>query len=151
MPSSSRIPREQAQRRNYKLGGLSLILAISTCFQPAKAELPAGFDEFVNNAMKQYNTPGASVAVVEGDKVYLRGYGKRSVDKPGAVDADTMFMLASNTKPFTAALVAIMVDQHKIGWNYHVIDYMPELVLHDRYATRMCTPKDLLAHRTGLV
>lgn len=126
-------------------------LAISIGYAAkASAELPADFDDFVNQAMKKYSVPGASVAVVEGDKVFTRGYGVRSVDKPEPVDADTLFMLASNSKPFTAALVAIMVDRKKIGWNDRVIDYLPEFVLKDQYATRMCTPKDLLAHRTGL-
>ena len=151
MASSALCTGKSARLNKYKLGCLSLMIALSTgCFQQASAELPQGFDDFVNKVLKEYNTPGAAIAVVEGDKVYLRGYGVRSVDKPGAVDPDTLFMLASNTKPFTAALLAIMVDQHKIGWNDHVIDYMPQFVLHDRYATRMCTAKDLLAHRTGL-
>ena len=118
--------------------------------QSANADVPSDFDDFVNHSMQQYNVPGAAVAIVDGDKVFTRGYGVRSVDKPQAVDADTLFMLASNSKSFTAALLAIMVDRHKIGWNDHVIDYLPEFVLKDQYATRMCTPKDLLAHRTGL-
>lgn len=116
----------------------------------ASAELPPDFDAYVKAAMKQYNVPGVAVAVVDGDKVYTRGYGVRSVDKPGDVDADTLFMLASNSKAFTAALVGVMVDKHKIGWNDHIVDYMPEFVLKDDYATRMTTAKDLLAHRTGL-
>ncbi|MBX9666923.1 MAG: serine hydrolase [Candidatus Obscuribacterales bacterium] len=120
------------------------------CEIPAQAEIPSDLDDFVNKAMKQYNVPGAAVTVVEGEKVFARGYGVRSVDKPDVTDADTLFMLASNSKPFTAALVAIMVDRHKIGWNDHVMDFLPEFALKDEYATRMTTPKDLLAHRTGL-
>ncbi len=120
------------------------------CSLPAQAEIPADLDAFVNKAMKQYNVPGAAVTVVDGDKVFARGYGVRNADKPDVVDADTIFMLASNSKPFTAALMAIMVDRKKIGWNDHVMDYLPEFALKDEYATRMTTPKDLLAHRTGL-
>lgn len=136
-------------KKSWRTGSLAIALFIGLSAQ-ANAELPKDFDAFVADAMKKYNVPGASVAVVEGDKVYARGYGVRSVDKPGAVDADTLFMLASNSKAFTAALVGIMVDRKKIGWNDRVIDYLPEFVLKDEYATRMTTPKDLLAHRTGL-
>ncbi|MBS1993217.1 MAG: serine hydrolase [Cyanobacteria bacterium SZAS LIN-3] len=136
---------------NAKLCRLALALALLAGNAPeAFADVPADFDDFVNRSMKEYNVPGASVAIVEGDKVFTRGYGVRSVAKPGAVDADTLFMLASCTKPFTAALMAIMVDRHKIGWNDKVIDSLPEFVLKDGYATRNSTPKDLLAHRTGL-
>lgn len=127
-----------------------MLASLLICTQPAEAEIPADFDDFVTKSMKKYNVPGASVAIVDGDRVYVRGYGVRSANKPGAVDADTIFMLASNTKPFTAALLATMVDEKKIDWNDRVIDYLPEFVLKDAYATRMCTPKDLLAHRTGL-
>ncbi|MBL0189651.1 MAG: serine hydrolase [Candidatus Obscuribacter sp.] len=124
------------------------LLVAST--QQASAEVPKDFDDFVNKSMHKYNVPGASVAIVDGDNVITRGYGVRSVEKPGAVDADTLFMLASNSKPFTAALLAVMVDRKKIDWDDHVMDYLPEFVLKDQYATRMSTPKDLLAHRTGL-
>lgn len=134
-----------------RFGRIAAALAVLVvCVPQARADVPADFDDFVNNAMKKYNVPGASVAIVDGDKVVTRGYGVRSVAKPGAVDGDTLFMLASNSKPFTAALVAIMVDRHKIGWNDHVRDFLPEFVLKDEYATAMSTPKDLLAHRTGL-
>ncbi len=128
----------------------AIMATLIVCAPQANAEVPADFDDFVNKSMKKYNVPGAAVAIVDGDTVIARGYGVRSVDKAGAVDADTLFMLASNTKPFTAALLAIMVDRHKINWNDRVIDYLPEFVLKDEYATRMSTPKDLLAHRTGL-
>lgn len=139
---------KNTRRKRLRLSALIAFLAGFT--QAANAELPADFDDFVQKSMKQYNVPGASVAVVEGDRVFAKGYGIRSVNKPEPVDENTLFMLASNSKPFTAALIAIMVDRKKIDWNDHVIDYLPEFVLKDQYATRMCTPKDLLAHRTGL-
>ncbi len=129
-------------------------IACTLAILPCQAEIPAEFDQFVDSAMKKYNVPGAAVAIVDGDKVYARGYGVRSADKTskkaGNVDGDTIFMLASNTKPFTAALLAIMVDEKKIGWQDHVSDYLPGFALKDNYASRMTTPVDLLAHRTGL-
>lgn len=139
----------------FRLGTLSRCAAFAIALSPlvansALAEPPAGLDDFVNAALKQYNTPGTSVAIIEGNHIYTRGYGVRSVNKPDKVDGDTLFMIASCTKSFTAALDAIMVDQGKFGWDDHVIDYLPEFQLKDYYATRMCTPRDLLAHRTGL-
>jgi CubicO group peptidase (beta-lactamase class C family) len=136
-----------------KVSGLTVLMAlttIATASSRAFAEVPADFDGFVQKSMKQYNVPGTAVAIVDGNNVIAKGYGVRTYGKNAAVDADTLFMLASNTKPFTAALLAIMVDEKKIGWNDHVIDYLPGFALKDAYATRMTTPKDLLAHRTGL-
>lgn len=66
------------------------------------------------------------------------------------MDENTLFMIASNTKPFTAAVLATLVDEGKLDWDDHVIDHLPEFVLHDPYPTREATLRDLLAHRTGL-
>lgn len=148
--SSSR-PQKSKLNVSRLIGSLAAAsLSLFCTASPSLADIPPDFDAFVTAAMKKYNVPGASVAIVDGDKVFTRGYGVRSVDKKGAVDADTIFMLASNTKPFTAALLAVMVDEKKIGWNDHVVDYLPQFALKDMYATRMTTPVDLLAHRTGL-
>ncbi|HEY9719693.1 MAG TPA: serine hydrolase [Trichormus sp.] len=140
-----------------RLGSSSLRPTLVACFfsllvslPPAKAEPPAGLDDFVNSLLKQYKTPGASVAIVEGDHIFAKGYGVRSIDKPQPFDADTLLPIASATKAFTAALVAIDVDEHKFGWDDHVVDNLPGFQLKDIYATRMCTPRDLLAHRSGL-
>ncbi len=108
-------------------------------------------DAFVKQAMKEYGVPGCSVAVVKDDKVVLvRGYGVRGFGRDDAVDENTLFMIASNTKPFTAALLATLVDEGKLGWDDHVIDRLPEFALPDPYPTREVTIRDLLAHRTGL-
>lgn len=130
---------------------LSMVLSVSLGgTQKAAAAIPDGLDDFVRKCMKDYSVPGVSLPIVEGDSVTVRGYGVRSVNKPGAVDGDTVFMIASNTKPFTAALVGIMVDSGKIGWDDHIVDKYPSFALNDMYATRMCTMRDLLAHRSGL-
>ncbi len=126
---------------------LSVCLGVN---QKAAAAVPAGLDDFVRQYMKDHNVPGVCITIVEGDKVTVRGYGVRSVDKPGAVDGDTVFMLASNSKPFTSALAGIIVDDGKIGWDDHIVDKYPSFALHDMYATRKCTLRDLLAHRSGL-
>ncbi|HVY55016.1 MAG TPA: serine hydrolase domain-containing protein, partial [Thermodesulfobacteriota bacterium] len=110
-----------------------------------------GLDAFIELAMEQYNVPGASVAVVkDGDIVYLKGFGVRSIGTKDKVDADTVFQLASVTKTFTAASVASMVDRGKLGFDEEVIKVIPDFALMDPYSTRYTTPRDLLAHRTGL-
>jgi CubicO group peptidase (beta-lactamase class C family) len=112
---------------------------------------PAAFDAFVESVRERYRVPGLAVALVHHDKaVVVSGYGKRRFDAPEPVDADTLFALASVTKAFTAALVATYVDEKKLDWDRPVIEDFPELVFKDRYTTRMATPRDLLAHRTGL-
>ncbi len=119
--------------------------------KPAPAFDPAAFHTFVDSVMERYRVPGMAVAVVHGDKaVVLRGYGKRRFNRPDPVDQGTLFALASVTKSFTAALVATFVDEKRLDWDRPLIEDYPELVFKDRYTTRMATPRDLLAHRTGL-
>lgn len=110
-------------------------------------------DAFVDYAQKSfdaYDVPGASVAIVKDGKVVLaKGFGVRTLGKPTPVDADTLFAIASNTKAFTAAVLATLVDQGKLSWDDRVIDHLPEFRVHDPYATREFTVRDLLSHRSG--
>ena len=117
---------------------------------PVEDELE-GLDAFIELAMEQYNVPGASVVVVkDGEVVYLKGFGVRTVGTKDKVDGDTVFQLASVTKTFTAASVASMVDRGKLGFDEEVIKVIPDFALMDPYSTRYTTARDLLAHRTGL-
>src|SRR5215467_9141700 len=69
-------------------------------------------DAFITRALKEYQVPGAAVAVVQdGKAVLLKGYGVRDATKPGAVDEYTIFQLASVTKMLTAAAAATVVDE----------------------------------------
>ena len=110
----------------------------------------ANLDAFITRALKQYQVPGAAVAVVQNGKVaLLKGYGVRDVTKPGAVDENTIFQLASVTKTLTAAAAATVVDDGKLDWDKPIFSYLPEFVGYDPYMTRWLTERDLLAQRTG--
>jgi len=110
----------------------------------------ANLDAFITRALKQYQVPGAAVAVVQNGKVaLLKGYGVRDVTKPGAVDENTIFQLASVTKTLTAAAAATVVDDGKLDWDKPIFNYLPEFVGYDPYMTRWLTERDLLAQRTG--
>ncbi len=112
---------------------------------------PAAIDATVAHAMKAFQVPGMAVGIVkDGKLVYAKGYGVRELGKPGAVDADTLFQIGSNTKAFTAAALAILVDEGKIQWDGKVIDYLPQFRMFDPYVTREFTIRDLLTHRSGL-
>src|SRR5437867_7679178 len=62
----------------------------------------ANLDAFITKALHEYQVPGAAVAVVQDGKLaLLKGYGVRDATKPGAVDENTIFQLASVTKTLT--------------------------------------------------
>ena len=108
-------------------------------------------DAFIEKTREEYNVPGVSVTVVEdGEVVYLKGFGVRKVGTQEKVDENTIFQLASVTKTFTSAAIGTFVDDGKVTWDEEVIDVLPGFALMQPYPTRYSTPRDLLAHRTGL-
>lgn len=116
----------------------------------AHAQIPA-LDTTVERVRKDFGVPGIAVAVVKDGKVVVaKGYGVRELGKPEAVDANTMFQIASLTKAFTAAALAILVDEEKVRWDDAVIQYLPDFAMYDPYVTRELTVRDLLVHRSGL-
>src|ERR1700761_8552826 len=124
---------------------------IATQEVEANAPAPADIDRLAARAMKEFSVPGIAVAIVRDGRVVLaKGYGVRELGKPEPVDADTLFAIGSNTKEFTAASVAILVDEGKLHWDDRVIDYLPDFRMWDPYVTREFTIRDLLTHRSGL-
>ena len=108
-------------------------------------------DGIVEDAMTRTGVPGIAVGVVYKDQVvYAKGFGVREIDKPGAIDADTVFMLASVSKPIASTIVAKLVGDGLIGWHDPVIEHNPDFALSDPYVTKNATFVDLLSHRSGL-
>lgn len=111
----------------------------------------AKFDAYAEKSLAEWQIPGAAIAVVKDDKViYAKGYGVRELGKPEKIDERTIFGVASNSKAFTAAALAILVDEGKIKWTDRVIDVLPDFRLADANVTREIQIRDLLSHRSGL-
>src|ERR687897_240360 len=92
----------------------------------------------------------ADVAKVAKDwKVVLsKGYGVRELGKTDIVDEHTLFAIGSTTKAMTSALVGMLVDEQKLGWDDPVIKHLPWFQLKDAAVTRELTVRDLLTHRS---
>src|SRR5579871_524591 len=105
----------------------------------------------VERARKEFNVPGMAVAIVkDGHVVLAKGYGVRKLGDSAPVTADTLFGIASNSKAFTSAAIALLIDEHKLAWNDRVVDKLPEFAMSDAYVTREMRIRDLLCHRSGL-
>ena len=95
--------------------------------------------------------PGFAIGVVHDDEVvWTRGFGVRRMGAPEPVDPDTVFQLASMSKPLTATVVAALVGKGVVDWDDPVVDHDPGFALHDAYPTAEVTIRDLLDHRSGL-
>jgi CubicO group peptidase (beta-lactamase class C family) len=143
------------QLGRYKMKLRSILLAAFILIVPrvslSQQPLGSGFDDYVNNAIREWQVPGVAIAVVKDDRLVLaRGYGVRELGKPELVDENTMFAIGSSSKAFTAALIAMLVDEGKLKWDDPATKYLPGFQLFDPYATRELTVSDLLSHRSGL-
>ncbi|HEX5873016.1 MAG TPA: serine hydrolase [Pyrinomonadaceae bacterium] len=129
------------------------LLLITAVAQVALAQNGSlnGFDEYVNKAMKEWDVPGLAIAVIKNDQIVLaKGYGVRKIGDPAPVDERTLFAIGSSSKAFTAAALAMLVDEGKVKWDDRVTKYLPGFEMYDPYVTRELTVRDLLTHRSGL-
>ena len=135
--------------RKYILSFVVLLFCLGSVF--SQSITTAEIDQLVERTMKTFQVPGMAVAVVKDGKViHLKGYGVRSLKSDKKVDENTLFGIASNSKAFTAATLAILVDSKKLSWNDKVIRYIPEFRMYNPYVTEDFTIRDLLTHRSGL-
>ena len=117
----------------------------------AAKESLVGFDSFVNEAIQAWEVPGLAIAIVKNGEVILaEGFGLRDVEKKLPVTPKTLFAIGSCTKAFTTFVMGTLVDEGKLDWDKPVRTYIPELRMHDRVASELITPRDLVTHRSGL-
>jgi CubicO group peptidase (beta-lactamase class C family) len=117
---------------------------------PATIQL-AHLDADVERVMKLFDVPGIAIAVVkDGQVLTARGFGVRKLGAPEKVDGKTLFEVASNSKAFTAAALAMLVDEGKLAWDDPVTKHLPDFQMYDAYVTHEMTVRDLLTHRSGL-
>lgn len=114
------------------------------------AERLAELGPWVEQALVDWQVPGLALAVVSRDEVlWLRGFGERRLGSGEPVDERTVFAIASNTKPFTATVLALLVTEGTLGWDDRVTERLPGFALHDAAATTELRLRDLLCHRAG--
>ena len=127
------------------------VLGTAALLGTAHAAPPADIDAYVAQSMQAFGAPGLSLSIVEDGRASLtKGYGVRRLNGADAVDEHTAFPIGSETKAFTAAALAILVDRKKLSWDDHVADKLPGFRMYDPYVSAHMTIRDLLTHRSGL-
>ncbi len=122
------------------------------CLAAASPALP-GADETTNKVDKLFaawdktTSPGATLAVIKDGKiVYERGYGMAKLED-GIVNApDKIFDIGSVSKQFTAACVAMLIREGKVGLDDDIRKYLPEMPAYEKPVT----VSHLLHHTSGL-
>ena len=107
--------------------------------------------EIAAHILARTGVPGMAVAVVHDDAVvYVGGFGVREIGKDAAIDEDTVFQLASVSKPLAATVVSAVVGDGVVAWDSRMADVDPGFALHDAWPTENVTLADLFSHRSGL-
>jgi CubicO group peptidase (beta-lactamase class C family) len=129
-----------------------LLLAFVSAPVARAQEAPlAGFDDYVNKAIKDWGVPGLAIAIVKNNAVVLaKGYGVRKLGDPAPVTEKSLFAIGSCSKAFTSAALGMLVDEGKLSWDDRATKHLKGFQLYDPYVTREITVRDLLSHRSGL-
>ncbi|WP_051063041.1 serine hydrolase, partial [Ilumatobacter nonamiensis] len=119
-----------------------------------REDVDAGLElvpEHIEAMLESSGVPGLAVAVVFDDEVvYAEGFGVREIGGDEAVDADTVFQVASLSKAISATAVAGVVGDGTIAWDDPIVEHLPDFALSDPYVTEHVTYADLFTHRSGL-
>ena len=107
-------------------------------------------DTYVERSMKDWQVPGVAVCIVKNGKVVvMKGYGVRELNGTDKVDENTLFMIGSNTKAFTATAIALLDAEKKLSLDDKVTKWIPEFKLDNKAAGEQAIILDLLCHRIG--
>ena len=118
---------------------------------PLDAQRLEVLKDFVAGGMKQLDTPGVGLAFIDrGRTVWAGGLGVKEVNKPDPVDANTLFIAASNTKALTTLLLAELADEKKLRWDEPVTELYDGFKLGDAATTHEVLVKHLVCACTGM-
>jgi CubicO group peptidase (beta-lactamase class C family) len=115
-----------------------------------EAALPK-LETLATETLTRTGIPGLAITVVYKDEVlFLRGFGVRKAGTDWPVNADTVFQLASVSKPIASTIVAGVVGDKVVTWDDPIVKHDPAFQMDNPYVTRAVTLRDMFCHRSGL-
>src|SRR5467141_3053503 len=149
--------KRQATRITQAVFFFMLTLLLTVAGPAARAQTPditsklSGFDSYMEQVLKDWNTPGIGVGIVVNDKlVFAKGYGYRDYEKKLPFTPTTLCQIASNSKLFTAVSAGMLVEEGKLTWDKPVRESVPTIQFYNDQLNNNVTLRDMLAHRTGV-
>jgi CubicO group peptidase (beta-lactamase class C family) len=131
---------------------LFILISNPTFFaQKIPSFITDSLDIYVNRALEQWQIPGAAVLIVKDGKIVVaKGYGVKEIGTNDKVDENTLFMIGSNTKAFTATLLAMLEYEGKLKLEDKVLQYLPDFSMKNPWLTKELNLIDIVSHRMGL-
>src|SRR6185369_15058004 len=123
---------------------LGLLLLTLFCIFEVRGD---GIDDYLRAQMVKNHIPGLAVAIVRQQKIIkLKGYGTANLEWNQPVTPDTLFQIASSTKPFTGTALMMLVEDGKISLDDKISKYLPGAPA----AWQNITIRQLATHSSGL-
>ena len=133
--------------------GVAFIAALARAQHPSLRDTPPdgqvsdAVDDYIKKAMSRQHIPGLSLVVVrDGKVVKAKGYGLASLELGVPASPETVYGLASATKPFVATAILLLVQDGKISLEDKVSKYLNETP----EAWKSVTIRHLLSHTSGI-
>jgi beta-lactamase class C len=102
--------------------------------------------------LKKYNVPGAAYAIVKNNKVVaMEHFGYTDLEKSKRVDNNTVFRLASVSKPFAATITTMLAQEQQLSLSDPITKYVPNFSLSVEGAADKIQLKHILSHSSGLM
>jgi CubicO group peptidase (beta-lactamase class C family) len=132
---------------------LSAIFFLSLCAlsqNTVPSFVKDSIDGYVEKALADWQIPGVSVSIIkDGKVVFIKGYGVKETGTTDKVDENTLFMIGSNSKAFTATALAMLEAEKKLSLDDKVQKWLPDFKLYDPWVAKEAVIRDLLCHRLG--
>jgi CubicO group peptidase (beta-lactamase class C family) len=141
----------RTSRSIFVVGALLLTATLAQAQVPFDATMTnKRVDEYVISLMDAYQIPGVALAIVKDNKIYkARAYGVKSLKTKDPLTAESVFHMASVSKPFAATAIMQLLEKGKMSLNDPLIKYLPYFKLDDpRY--KDITIKQMLTHTSGI-
>ena len=131
-----------------------LLLLLLSAIVNAQDSIPSfvkdSLDVYTSRALKEWQVPGIAVCIVKDGKVIMmKGYGVKEINGTDKVDENTLFMIGSNTKAFTATALALLDAEKKLSLDDKVTKWISSFALDNKAAGEQAIIRDLLCHRIG--
>jgi CubicO group peptidase (beta-lactamase class C family) len=146
-----RWPQAEIARGSFRAKGVVEESFEGKAAQPLDAQKLGDLESFIEDGRRAWQIPGLAVAVVQGGKVvYERGFGTKQLGRRAPVTPNTMFRIASMTKPLTSLMMASLVDEGRFAWDTPVTTLLPSFALGDVELTKKLTMRNILCACTGI-
>jgi CubicO group peptidase (beta-lactamase class C family) len=111
----------------------------------------AEFEKFINSSMEKLKIPGIAVALINNNnEVYVKGFGVKKIGSSDLITKDTLFRIASITKPLTTLMMAKLIEQKKIKWSTEVTTLLKDFQFADAEFSKKLNLKQTVSASTGM-